>query len=423
MNSRRQESYSDQLHRLFDWKYPGKETIEATEQVTEACTLCCTYCYQHDKTPARMNFYTGAKFIDRLFEAYKDTHFAVIIEFIGGEPLMEPELIEQLADYWRYQCVMHMDEVPWYKFIRFSLCSNGTEWYNPKVQHMLKHIGHLTSMTITIDGNKELHDMCRLHPDGRGSYDEAKAAADDIEQNYGLELGSKITIAPANLPFLGVAIKHYFSHGSQYINANCVYEDVWSVKDAKLFYEELKKIADYKLENYPEVYLSLFEESSFKPMSPNELQQYCGGNGKMICCAPDGRLYPCLRYTPTSVGKKDEYLVVGTVETGIDLDAINELQKVNRRNSSDDECFYCPIGSGCGVCQALVWETYGTLYARTKFHCIMHKARALANVYYWNKYYRSIGSNERFENYIPEEWALEIIDKEEWEMLNKLASE
>lgn len=48
----------------------------------------------------------------------------------------------------------------------------------------------------------------------------------------------------------------------------------------------------------------------------------------------------------------------------------------------------------------------------------MHKARSLANVYFWNKYYKSKGLNKVFEMHCPKEWALEIISEEEY---NKLA--
>lgn len=51
----------------------------------------------------------------------------------------------------------------------------------------------------------------------------------------------------------------------------------------------------------------------------------------------------------------------------------------------------------------------------------MHKARVLANVYYWNSIFRKEEMGERFKNWVPEEWALEIIDKDELDMLNKLA--
>ena len=51
----------------------------------------------------------------------------------------------------------------------------------------------------------------------------------------------------------------------------------------------------------------------------------------------------------------------------------------------------------------------------------MHKARALANVYFWNKYYRIMNMDKRMECHVPREWALEIIPEEEFEMLLELS--
>lgn len=419
-----ERQWSDVLHRLFGWKYPGLETIEATVQVTEGCSLACTYCYQHDKTPAKMSLETGKKYIDTLFNSYNKTHYSVILDFIGGEPFLEPQLIKELVDYWYYKCIMEMDNVPWYKYIRFSICSNGTEWFKPEVQDLMRYIGNVTSFTISIDGNKELHDSARIHPDGRGSYDEARAAADDYESKYHIQLGSKMTISPYNIIFLYPALKHYLESGAKEIHANCVYEEGWTLDDAKLFYKELKRLADYKLENYPEEYISIFNEDWYQPNDPRDLNRWCGGNGKMIVCDPRGVLYPCLRYTPSSVGHdRKDYVTIGTVDTGVDESIVNDLLSIDRRSACDDECFYCRIGKGCGVCQAYCWEKNGTVNSRTKYHCQMHQAQALANVYYWNKYYQLTGQDKHFKNYVPEEWALNIIDQEELAMLYRISGE
>lgn len=121
------EQYSDTLARTVGYKYPGKTSIEATVQVTEGCSLACTYCYQHDKTPLKMSLDTAKKYLDALIESYDKTHFAVILDFIGGEPFLEPQLIRDIVDYWYYKLIMEMDHIPWYRYIRFSICSNGTE--------------------------------------------------------------------------------------------------------------------------------------------------------------------------------------------------------------------------------------------------------------------------------------------------------
>jgi hypothetical protein len=64
---------------------------------------------------------------------------------------------------------------------------------------------------------------------------------------------------------------------------------------------------------------------------------------------------------------------------------------------------------------------HGTINKRATFICPMHKARALANVYFWNKYYKLKNIDKIKKNYCPKKWALEIIDEDEYEMLNNLA--
>lgn len=53
----------------------------------------------------------------------------------------------------------------------------------------------------------------------------------------------------------------------------------------------------------------------------------------------------------------------------------------------------------------------------------MHKARALANVYYWNKWYRQNGIDKKFKMYLPREEAEKIISPKEYDMLLQLSEE
>ena len=72
-------------------------------------------------------------------------------------------------------------------------------------------------------------------------------------------------------------------------------------------------------------------------------------------------------------------------------------------------------------CAALSWQATGRIDKRVDFICIMHQARALANVYYWNKYYQLTNQNKYFRNNVPEDWALQIIDREELKMLYEIS--
>ena len=420
MAIKREEPYSEELKRLFGIYYPDKGTMEATLQITEACSLVCKYCYEGHKSSKVMSLETAKKFIDVLFNEYQDSKFAIILDFIGGEPLLQPKLISDIIDYWDYKCIM--ENLVWGELTRFSICTNGTEYFKPEVQDLMRKMGNACSFTVSIDGNKELHDSARIHPDGSGSYDEAIAAANHYEKTNNTRLGSKMTIAPSNIIFLYPALKHYLDSGADIIYANCVYEDVWSLDDAKLFYQELKKVADYKLAHYPETYLSLFEEDFFVDIPLDNNTNYCGGRGAMLACDPDGILYPCLRYTPSAVGKdRDDYITCGTVDEGMKWKQIDELEKCTRLVITSQKCLECPIASGCGECAALSWQATGRIDKRVDFICIMHQARALANVYYWNKYYQLTNQNKYFRNNVPEDWALQIIDREELKMLYEIS--
>lgn len=341
-----------------------KKTLSkvVTFQVTDACNLACTYCYQINKGTRVMSFEVAKKFIDLLLSGEKgfsdyigvNNTPGLILDFIGGEPLLEVELIDKIIDYFRAKA-LELDH-PWAEKYKCSISSNGVLYFDPKVQKFLnKHKEHL-SFSISIDGNKELHDSCRVFPDGRPSYDIAIAGAMDwIDRgNY---MGSKITVAPANVSHIYEASKHMIELGYYDININCVFEDGWTIDHAKILYQQLKKFADYllSLDDTTEYYYAFFKEDSYKPIPESENNNWCGGDGSMLAVDPDGVLYPCIRYMESSLGENQTPIIIGNVDNGIAAtqeikDCIHCMQCITRRSQSTDECFYCKIGQGCSWC-------------------------------------------------------------------------
>jgi len=382
-----------------------------------------------------MKFETAKKFIDLLLSGDKgmDKYIspqnspAVVLEFIGGEPFMAIDLIDRITDYWmdRTTDLMH----PWADKFMISICSNGVAYFDPKVQAYLnKHKNHL-SFSVTIDGNQKLHDSCRVYAGtDRGCYKEAMAAAQDWV-GKGQYMGSKVTLSPENIKYMYEAIIHMIDNGYEEILGNCVYEANWTNKDALIFYKQGKKLADEflrrDLDFENKFYCSLFEENFFKPKDPDDIQNWCGGNGVMIACDWDGEIYPCIRYMEMSLGKDQPKLPIGNVDDGLMQTekqklVVEQLHSINRRTQSTDECFFCPIAEGCSWCSAWNYQLFGTPDKRCTRICPMHKARALFNYYFWNKYYIKYGISKTMKVNIPEEWALEIISKKEFEEIKDL---
>ena len=396
------------------------------------------YCYQGHKGKNRMSFETAKKFFDLVVSGDKgfknyinpEKSPGLVVDFIGGEPFLEVELIDQI-------CTYIMDKLielnhPWAMKTMFSICSNGTLYRDEKVQAFLRKWANRLSFSVTIDGNKELHDSCRVFPDGSPSYDIAVDAASDWMKR-GNHMGSKITIAPGNISFLYDAVIHMIDLGYDEINANCVYEEGWTAIHATTLYDQMKRLSDYFLEKdldfEHDFFCSLYNEDFFQPKDPDDLQCWCGGTGNsMIACDPQGRIFPCIRYMESSLNGAQEPYSIGDVDNGIGHTKCYEcriqcMAKIDRRTSSTDECFYCPIATGCSNCSGYDYQVNGTPDSRATFICIMHKARALGNLYFWNKYYRKHNMEKRMKNYVPDEWALEIISESELNMLKELERE
>lgn len=436
---RKFEQWQDMIARIypelntFDEKGESRSLSRTvTFQVTDECNLRCTYCYQINKGVRKMKFEYAKKLIDMILSGdeklggYVDikTSPGLILEFIGGEPFLQVELIDQICTYFYQRAIELMH--PWATRFCISICSNGLLYFKPEVQKFLSKWGHYMSFSVTLDGDKELHDACRIKPDGSGSYDDASAAAIDWMKR-GYYMGSKITIAPGNLKYLNSAIMHMVELGYKDINANVVYEKGWTIDHAKEYYQQLKTLADYWVEHdmVEDTYLALFEEEFFHPKEETDLENWCGGTGLMLSMDPDGWLYPCIRYMESSLGTDRKPLRIGHVNFGIaqrecDKSCVDCLNKIDRRTQSTDECFYCPIAEGCSWCSAYNYQENGTPDSRCTYICDMHKARALANVYFWNSWYHKIGSQKRFVNYCPDEWALTIISESELKMLKDL---
>lgn len=379
-----------------------------------------------------MSFDIAKKFIDKLlsgedgFDSYLNDRISpgIVLDFIGGEPLLEVELIDRIIDYFREQTLLKGSK--WADLFRVSITSNGVLYFNEDVQRFLeKHKNHL-SFAITVDGNKELHDACRKFHDGRPSYDLASGAVRDWMEK-GNYMSSKITVAPENINFLYAALVHMVEFGYDDIFANCVFEKGWTIDHAKKLYQQLKLYADYANERdiVDKIYVSMFEEDAFGPKDNDDNDNWCGGTGDMLAIDPDGYLYPCLRYMESSLGKDREPLRIGHIDRGLctlpeEKSCVDCLSCITRQSQSTKECFQCPIAEGCAWCSGYNYQVFGTADKRATFICEMHKARALANCYYWNTYYRKNNLPYRQKLYVPDEWALRIIDEDELKMLREL---
>ncbi len=358
--------------------------------VTQNCNLRCKYCYMVNKNDDNKMTLQVAKdaidyFLDNQEELFGDD--CVILDFIGGEPLMEIDLIDEITDYFKLETYRRHSS--WFGRYRISISTNGLLYSHPKVQRYIMKNKDNISIGISIDGTKDKHDMQRVYPDGRGSYE-------DVEKNVKLWLkqypdaSTKVTIGHDDLKYVKDSIVHLWNLGIKFVPANTVFENVWEDGDDKIFELQLKELADYIIDNklWNKYSTTLFGENiGFKQIEEEMNKNFCG-TGRAYAVDSNGNLYPCVRYVGYSLENKDAILF-GNIYTGINKDHIRPFKILTAKVQSPKQCIDCPVSSGCAYCQAYNYDSsvHNTNFERATYSCIMHKARVRANIYYWAKLY------------------------------------
>ena len=353
--------------------------------VTEDCNLRCKYCYiTHKAKNKALSFETAKRFIDYILNEERiNKNQGVLLDFIGGEPLLEVNLIREICDYFKIKTYeMGLD---WYWNYRIDICTNGVNYDSEAVQNFIKGNEGKLSIGITLDGTKQKHDLQRIFPDGTGSYDVIKKNIPLwLEQFHG---STKVTFASADLIYLKDSIIDLWNQGIVDISANVVYENVWKDGDDDIFESQLKKLADYIISNelYNSYTCTLFMDHIGHPYSKAQLNNTSCGAGRMLALAPNGKIYPCMRYYDYSLNNKMGY-IVGDINGGIDFEKLRPFRLTMYKYQSDNECLNCPIATGCEFCQGFNYDEAATdtNFQRAKYICNMHKARVRANNYYFS---------------------------------------
>lgn len=371
-------------NRLWSWKEGAAKTV--TFIVTEDCQLRCKYCYLVGKNKTqRMDFEVARATVEYLLRTpqYYDSR-SIVFDFIGGEPLIEIDLIDRICDYIKLR--LYETDHPWFDSYRFSFSTNGLLYAKPKVQHFIaKNRTHI-SIGISLDGTKSKHDANRVFANGRGSYDRVVKAVPLWLRQFP-EAQTKATISHDDLPFIKDSVLHLFSLGIRNVAINTVFEDVWKDGDDALFEQQLTALADAIIDAdlWREHVCTLFTRNIGTPLDKNEDGNWCGA-GKMLAVDGNGWFYPCNRFTGFSLHDKPGR-IIGNCYDGIDPNKLRPFLALTRKTQTSGECSNCDVATGCAWCSGNNYDCSreGTLFDRATYICKMHKARVRANNYYWSK--------------------------------------
>lgn len=367
--------------------------------VTKDCQLACKYCYLVGKnSKERMSFEIAKQVIDYLLDEKRNfQETGVVWDFIGGEPFLEINLIEQICNYIKSE--MYRRNHKWFNNYRFNFSTNGLNYHERKIQKFIEDNHSHLSIGITIDGTKRKHDLNRIYRNGKGSYNDVVRNIPLWQKQFPNE-GTKVTISSEDIPYIKESVVHLYDLGIHEVHINCVFENVWKEGDDKNFEKQLVELADAIIDDglYKDFECSFYSEDIGKPLTDNG--NWCGA-GMMIAVDAAGDFYPCTRFAAYSLRSKRP-IIIGNVRDGIDQNKLRPFLALDRTTQSRQECIDCEVASGCAWCQGENYDAAdtSTIYQRSTAICKMHKARVRANNYYWNKLYRKLeleGKRDEFE--------------------------
>ena len=314
-----------------------------------------------------MSYEVGKKALDFLVE-HSGNRRNLEVDFFGGEPLMNWEVVKQLVAYGRELEKTHD------KHFRFTLTTNGV-LLNDEVQEFVNR--EMDNVVLSLDGRKEVNDKMRPFRNGKGSYDlivpKFQKLADSRNQEKYYIRG---TFTRENLDF-SEDVKHFADLGFEQISIEPVVgedTDVYAIQkeDLPQIFEEYDKLAKYMVEREREgkgfTFFHFMLDLEGGPCVAKRLSG-CGSGTEYLAVTPWGDLYPCHQF----VG--NEEFLMGNVEEGITRpDIADEFRGCSVY--SKENCKNCFARFYCsGGCMANSYKFHHTINDTYEVSCEMERKR------------------------------------------------
>ncbi len=339
--------------------------------VAHTCNLNCAYCFasqgKYHGDRALMSFEVGKRALDFLIENSGNRH-NLEVDFFGGEPLMNWDVVKQLVEYARSVEKEHN------KNFRFTLTTNGMLIDDDVIEFANKE---MSNVVLSLDGRKEINDLTRVDYLGNGSYDKIVPKFQQLVKSRGGEgYYMRGTFTHAN-PDFTKDVFHMADLGFTELSM----EPVVSAPDdpAALTPEDLEIVKEHyeilatemikrKKEGRPFTFYHYMLDLTEGPCIYKRISG-CGSGTEYMAVTPWGDLYPCHQF----VG--EEKYKLGDIWKGVTNDEVREDFRACNAYSRE-ECKDCWAKLYCsGGCAANAYHASGSIRGIYKPGCELFKKR------------------------------------------------
>ena len=339
--------------------------------VAHTCNLNCNYCFasqgKYQGERALMSFEVGKQALDFLI-ANSGTRTNLEVDFFGGEPLMNWDVVKQLVAYARTQ------EPIYNKKFRFTLTTNGVLVDDDVIEFANKE---MHNVVLSLDGRKEVHDRLRKNYEGKGSYDTIVPKFQKfVESRGGKDYYMRGTFTHNNVDFTN-DLFHMADLGFTELSMEpvvCAPTDPYALTEEDLpkLFEQYELLATEMIKRKKEgrgfTFYHYMIDLSHGPCIYKRISG-CGSGTEYMAVTPWGDLYPCHQF----VG--DEDYLMGNVWDGVKNIAMQE--KFRSCNAySRPECKDCWAKLYCsGGCAANAYHATGDISGIYEYGCKLFRKR------------------------------------------------
>lgn len=345
--------------------------------VAHDCNLRCKYCFAdegayHNRREL-MSAETGKKAMDFLIK-HSGKRRNLEVDFFGGEPLMNFNVVKEVVEYAREQEKIHN------KNFRFTITTNGILLNDENIEYINKN---MSNVVLSLDGRKEVNDNVRCRIDGSGSYDSIlpkliKVAESRNQDNYYV----RGTFTRYNLDF-SKDVLHLADLGFKQTSVEPVVSEPevdYSLREEDLpaLYEEYENLVEEYLERKKNGNgFNFFHFMIDLEQGPCVIKRLsgCGAGCEYLAVAPNGDIYPCHQFVGT-----EEYRMGNLDSEEINSDIRNKFESCNVYTKPKcRDCFakfYCS-----GGCMANACLLNGDINEPHEISCKLQRKRVECSLY------------------------------------------
>jgi len=343
--------------KMTEERFPPITEMEL--MLTEDCNQCCDYCFVEGKNPSNpMNRETARKAIDFLFKRSRKKPDLKIL-FFGGEPMLAFELIREIVLY------VEEKQAETGKKVSFDMTTNGTLFDEERASFLSTHS---VKYLISIDGDRETHDLHRQTTDGRSSYLRIIHSL-PLFKRYQPWLGARMTVHPDTVDRILENVMHLAGLGFNQFLVGPATGIEWSDRGLDTYRDRMIMVTRWLKEE-------IDKGNNFRINSLEESVAMMGGKSNFWGCRAGrhsitvtarGTIFPCSKML--GVDNLEGIYPLGTLDDGI-TEINNRLSLCGMVPVERQTCLDCRWADTCmGGCFATNYQATGSPFSPDPFEC------------------------------------------------------